>query len=348
MCAEFCNFNPCNIIVYVYHLTKRMMTPDLHERFITALKSRFPRKEIKHRVADLLGLSLDAAYRRVSGQVLFTPREIGIICMSLGISIDSLLYEDSQNIVWMPFILEIPIHVRSMDKLLDMIDFNLDTLINMSDKASSPEFVGIFNSLPLEFYIHSPILTKFMFFKWGRNFIGSEEFEKYSDWRLPDRLSRTADLLKSVPPFKQNYYVWDAALIWSLVRELDNLYRMRVMTSHEMEEVRDALKEILFALEKSLNGTGSSMNLSPEMSFYVSNIDLGFTTCFFESRQRHFVTFLNNFCFCMIHDNPDSFLKLKKWADSFKEISKQISPAGLVERKLFFDNQHKLIDFFLG
>lgn len=327
-----------------------MKTPDLHDRFVRFLKERFSPRDLKHQIAGILGLSLDAAYRRVSEQVLFTPREIGIVCQRLGISLDRFLHKSDDNVIWMPFVLKLPHSARSMDELFDQIDFNLEARKKITGNSGYPsEFGGVYNSLPLEFYIQSPALTKFMFFKWGRSFIGPEEFDNYAEWEIPERLSAISKSMKCITKFDAAYYVWDVELIWSLACELDNFHRMHVITTPEMEQIRDALKEILTTLEKTLNGTrGTSMELVSEADFFVSDIDIGFSNYFLQSGDRHLVTFLNNFSFSTIDNNIESFKELKEWTDSFQKLSKQLSGSGSIERKLFFDHQHKIIEQLLG
>lgn len=327
-----------------------MKTPDLHDQFLNCLKSRFSSAEIKSQIVHTLGVTPDAAYRRTSGQVLFTPREIGILSRKLGISLDRLLYKSSGEVVWMPFILEFPLHARSMDSLYGIIDYYLKRIEAIVSLAGSPSELGsIYNNLPLEFYIHCPVLTKFMFFSWGHNFMGSEEFDDYSQWQLPENVSALSERIKAVYRFDRAYYIWDSALVWSLVRRVRELHRMRVIDTPGKEEIREAVSHMLSDLEKTLNGThASQIGLLPDMEFYVSNINLGFTNNSYSAGEKHLVTFQTNFSFCGIEDNPESFRKMKDWMDSFKRVSVQLSTAGRSERKLFFDNQHKIIEQFLG
>lgn len=187
-----------------------------------------------------------------------------------------------------------------------------------------------------------------MFFRWGYNFVYTGEFDDYSKWEPPVKLNDLPERIKSVYKFHNAYYVWDAALIWSLVQELNNLYLMRIITTIEMEEIRNALKDMLSKMEKTLDGTHvPSIGLLPDTTFYVSNIALGFTNIYFNAAEKHFVSFRNNYSFSMINDNTESFTKLKDWSDSFKCLSRQLSGAGRIERKLFFDNQHRIIEQFL-
>lgn len=101
----------------------------------------------------------------MAGKVNFSIREMGILAKILNISLDSLLYQE-EDIQWLPFILETPLKFHSIDALCDMIDLNFKQIeeINQDEPGTSG---NVYHSLPLEFFVHSPLIMKFMFFKWG-------------------------------------------------------------------------------------------------------------------------------------------------------------------------------------
>lgn len=326
-----------------------METFNLHDRFLEDLKSRFSAKEIKQEIANILGISLDAAYRRLNKQVLFTPREIGILCKRLDVSLDRMIHTDNDLVLWMPFILEFPLQTRSIDDYLAMIDYSLNDIWNgIGNTGKVPKIAGVYSTLPLQFFIDSPVLTKFMFFKWGYNLINSDEFEQYSNWQPPEKLSDILDRIKQLYLFDNAYYLWDTTLIWSLLNDLDNLYFIRVMTKEEVNEVAYALKDILIKVEKILNGTHApSMDISSGTDFYVCDTYLGFTSIYLYSDEKHLITFYTSFSFSIFQDKPNSFLQMKNWLDSFRNISTQLSGSGRIVRRLFFDRQQQILDQFI-
>lgn len=319
---------------------------DLHEEFLKILHSKTSKKDIVNQVADMLIIEKDAAYRRLSGKVNFTVREIGIISKKLDFSLDRLIYSED-NQIWLPFTLAHPMLMKSMEFLFNEINLSIQRI---GDIVKEPAETGnIYSStLPLEFYLHSPVLTKFMFFKWGHYFIGTEEFNDYSGWEIPEKINGLLEKVKSICRFDKAYYILDGSAIYTLTKELSSFHKMHVITDKDKNEIKEALKNMLTELEQTLHGTHiPTISISPDSDFYVSPINLGFTSSYFTSENGHFINFITNFSYCLLNDSPESFLPLKSWIDSFRSISTLLSRSGRVERRLFFEEQYKALDYML-
>ena len=321
-----------------------MKKRDLHDEFIDELGNRIPKRaDLISRASDILRLEKESIYRRMAGKVNFSIREMGILAKELHISLDSLLYreEDTQ---WFPFILGIPLKFHSINALCDMVDLNLKRIGNIS-RAGPCETGKVYHTLPLELFIHFPLIMKFMFFKWGNYFVNSEEFNNFSRWELPDRLSTITEKYHDINNFQKAFYIWDNSLIWALSKEIDNFYRMHIITPQEKEEIKNDLKSLLLKLEKTLNGTFiPNIPLGPQIAFYVSSIPMGFTSCYYQSETQRLATLQTNFSFSLLENSKENLDKVKEWIKSFRNISTLLSESGRIERRLFFEAQYKIID----
>ena len=321
-----------------------MRKKDLHDKFIEELHKRnSKRAELINQVSDILKLEKESVYRRMAGKVNFSIREMGILAKILNISLDSLLYQE-EDIQWLPFILETPLKFHSIDALCDMIDLNFKQIeeINQDEPGTSG---NVYHSLPLEFFVHSPLIMKFMFFKWGYYFVQSDEYNNFSQWKLPPRLSAISEKYNVIYNFLHVFYIWDSSLIWALSKEISNFYKTHIISEQEKEDIKNELKLILSQLEKTLNGTRTpSIPFPPETDFLVSSINVGFSSSYFFSGNRHLALFQTNFSFSMIQDSEDNFNKIKEWINSLCHISTLLSRSGRIERRLFFNTQYRIID----
>lgn len=147
-----------------------MRKKDLHDKFIEELHKRnSKRAELINQVSDILKLEKESVYRRMAGKVNFSIREMGILAKILNISLDSLLYQE-EDIQWLPFILETPLKFHSIDTLCDMIDLNFKHIEEIN--RTNPARAGMSTTRCLwNVFIHSPLMMKFMFFKWGYYFV---------------------------------------------------------------------------------------------------------------------------------------------------------------------------------
>ena len=325
-----------------------MKKRNLHDVFIEVLYRKEAKKvNLINQISDNLKLEKESVYRRMSGKVNFSVREIGILARAFNISLDSLLYKEVE-LQWLPFVFESPSKLQSMDSLYDMIEFNLKQTEEIN-RHEPGEAGNVYNILPPEFYIHHPLITKFMFFKWGNYFVQSEEFSNFSQWRVPYRLNQIIEKYNDVYKFRKVFYIWDHSLIWTLTKEIYNFYRMHIITTQEKDDIKSELKEILSKIEKSLNGTYIPfMPTPPEIAFYVSSMNMGFTSCYYVSGDKHLALFQTNFSFSMIDNSVESFEKIKEWIQSLCKISTLLSGCGRIERRLFFEKQYAIIDDILG
>lgn len=321
---------------------------DLHEAFIKVLcEKKDKRSELVDIISDVLRIERESASRRLSGKVQFSAREIGLVANELGVSLDALIHR-SNGYQWIPFSFEYPMTLKSMDVLCDKIEHDFGRLKEVMQQGPV-ECGGVFNSLPLEFYIYYPFLAKFMFFKWGYYYVGTGEFDKFSSWEMPKRLMNVREQYDSVlSDLVSVFYIWDEPLIWSLINEIAKFHTACVITTEEKDMLKRDLKELLKNLELYIKGLFDTMaKKKVDMNFYVSTKGLGFDSFYLASDTAHLISLDMNFLRSPLHENKESFLALKKWINSLREVSTLLSGSGQVYRRLFFENQYKIIDMML-
>lgn len=318
---------------------------DMHEEFIGALKKRIPPKDLAQTIADILRIEKDSAYRRLNGRVSFSAREIGILATNLHISIDNLLYKN-EDYLTLPFMLKKPMNVESMNVLRDVIDMGLDKVAAL--EGTPRETGNIYNSIPMEFYLYSPELTKFMLFKWGYNFIGDKDFRNYSTWQVPEWADGLLKRMIDIFHFDKVYFIWDDSIMSNISKEINTMQKLDIITAEEKDMLRNAFKDMLLRLEQALKGTLTPTIISsPDVEFYVSSMPIGFTSSYYMSGDSHFIEMMTNFSFAFLDRDPDSFYRLKEWLDSIKGISTLLSRSARYERRAYFEKQHRIIDFVL-
>ena len=320
---------------------------NLHDELIAALYDKIPKRaDLVNKVSEILRIEKEPAYRRLNGKVQFSVQEMGLLANSLNISLDALLRKE-MGYQWIPFILDSPMQVKSIEIL---VDFQESCLIQMRDIMQGPsEYASVFNSIPLEFYIFHPYLMKFMYFKWGYYFVGTDEFNDFAHWELPERFIALKDLTESIiSEMTSVVYIWDDALIWTLVKEIEFFYKMHVISVEDKDLIKNDLKNQLTTLEKYIKGVHIPKYTSANVSFYVSSISTGVTSWCLSSGSQSISHFKTHFTRSPITNDYDCFVKIKEWIDSLKNISLLLSRSGQLERRLYFKKQHEIIDLVLG
>lgn len=242
--------------------------------------------------------------------------------------------------------MEYPLKLQSINVLCDLLDTRTKFLSGFTKKTS--EAGCIYNSLPIEFFVHYPTLMKFMLFKWGHYFVGTEEFNDFNRWRVPPKMAMVVERIKNKCIFDSIFYVWDRSLIWTLVGEIDNFCKMHVMDEENKTEIKKELKDLLSKLEQMLNGTYVPyMMMKSKISFYVSMMNFGFSCCYYASETQYSATFATNFSYSPIDSSRETFEQIKEWVKSLRNISTLLSDSGRIERRLFFEDQQKIVDELL-
>lgn len=321
---------------------------DLHEEFVRALCSKVPKKsDLVNLVSDILSIEKEPASRRLNGRVLFTVREMGILASAFHISLDELLHKEKEYFS-IPLYLNSPMKIRSMDSLCDRLDYTLDALRKVLQKPA--ELGSVYNVLPVEFFVFYPTIMKFMFFKWGHYFIGTEEFDNFSRWKLPGRLSNLKERYQQLGNIKTLYYIWDGSLIRSLIGEIRNFYKMHVIKTGEIEVLKNELKDLLLKLEDYLKGipvSGTFQEIE-NFQFYISNLNLGFSCTYGVSGSDFIAHYESFFASAKLDHTYQHVEKLIDWVKSLRSISLLISDSARIERRLFFEEQHRIVDEILS
>lgn len=320
---------------------------DYQEEFIRQLNNKAPRKaDLIDEIADLLFIERDAAYRRLAGKVDFKFGEACIVANKYNLSVDQVIHK-SADIFWLPFFMEHPMQARSIENMYDMIVRRIERVGEVT-KGDNSESGNIVNSLPMEFFMLSPLLSRFMFFKWGNFCVATEEFDRFSEWELPAKFEELPQKMRDVYTFENIYYIWDESIIWNLCRDISNFHRIGVLSAGETKELAFELKSMLGMIENAFeHDENPVLPGSPPIDFYVSPFTLGFVSHYYQSSEACSVMFETNYTFSEVEGCRDSCSKLKHWMDSFLEMSVRLSGTGRNDRAIFFNNQNQIIDRIL-
>lgn len=320
---------------------------DLLENFVGTINQRITNKrDLLELVMNVLHIEKDPAYRRLCGKVNFSVNEMGTLAEKLNISLDMLMHrKDDYQMV--PFTLSYPLQSPSMDVLCDSIDI----AINDAKELKPQKHGHILNAVPLEFYTPYPLLCKYMFFKWGYSFIGTEEFNNFSDWKIPDRLLDVDKrYYSSHKTLEDAFYLWDAPIIWTLANDIKLLNKIHIINDHEKEELKDCISELLINLESFLGGNSCNLpdSLYPSVNFYASRVYLGFSYRYISSDARYQAYLSINYAYSKLEYDDEGFKNIKKWIESLLSTSTLLSKSGQLERQIFFKEQYEIIKDVLG
>lgn len=317
------------------------------EEFIDALRKKIPhRPELVKEVSRILKIEKEPASRRLNGNVSFSVNEMGALARELSISLDTLLHKGDQ-LRWVPYIFELPWRQTSFDPLITLIEEHIARSKKICSAPRS-EFGAVYGSLPLEFFMPYDELMKFFLFKWGVFFVGTDEFNDYASWEVPDRFYPIREKLSNLCINRGKVmYIWDDTMIWALVKELSYLCVMHTIDDESRERIRTELHRVLTDIEAYIKKLNDSAPMEPEVSFYISTVQIGVNSWYHISEKGYSAFFETHFTRTPLSEDPESCLAIREWINSLKTISYMVSGSGHKERRLFFEEQHRIIDSIL-
>ena len=157
-------------------------------------------------LAELLGVNLDAAYRRMRGTTPLTFDEIGKICLKYKVSFDSSINYQGQYF---------PFQFRRMfeDKDFEILNYLQDILDQLRNLKQDPEACMTITAMDLPYFMQFGYsgLRKFKLYYWRRSVLNLEDFriKKFSAAEEEPEYEKVLEQIYRV------YHEFDSTEIWA-------------------------------------------------------------------------------------------------------------------------------------
>ncbi len=317
------------------------MTQDLLNRFIVALNYKTGNKrETASQIADILKIEKESAYRRLNGKVQFTVREMGLLAKAMNVSIDHLLYSDSEKL---PLLFQVGMNS------VEHLEIMMEDAVSNHEKIKSPDMMlgTVFNTLPVELFSQYPLLERFMFFKWEHMNAPDMQFTDFSSWQLPEKISEmNARLKDNFRSYKKVLYIWDKALIANLMNEIQYYATIQLLTPEDVKLIKDDLHSLLDQFQSYLRSGESRPYGIKDIDFevYVTHLNVAVVAFYVWSGDTYLSGIKTPFLQSCTHRDYKTGYKIYEWINSLKRVSSLISGSGEKERILFIKGEHEIVD----
>ena len=139
------------------------MNDSLQSQLIEQILLLFPKKaEAVEKLSDLLNLGRDAVYRRLRGDTMLTPDEVSLLARSFGISLDSLIFGDTDSVFF-----TFNAFSREINSLEDYLAGLHQNLAQLGSLKNVQLFYAS-SEMPVFHYFFYPELISFKLFVWGQ------------------------------------------------------------------------------------------------------------------------------------------------------------------------------------
>ncbi|MCF8374665.1 MAG: hypothetical protein K9H64_23805 [Bacteroidales bacterium] len=298
-------------------------------------------------LVDLLGVSMDSAYRRLRGETSLTLDEVVILCNHYKISFDSFINLESGNVSFNYTLMDEGL--LSFAKYHDSLLKDLKIISTAKEKriTYACEDIPVFHNISL-----GPI-AKFKMFYWMKSILNSPEFEgkQFDPALIPeefiDRARQIYDLYCLIPSVE----IWTDTTIQSTVKQIEFYWESGMFKSKEDAlEVCESLKEEMDIVQKQAERSTKypKPGVPPE---YENNYELYFSeieitnNCVFVNLGETRAVYLGHLSFnTMSTSNIGYCMETEQWLENLKRKSTLISGVAVKHRYQFFRSSLKFVD----
>lgn len=323
---------------------------DIQPSLILLLKQRIGKDEVLASVlSELLNMSLDAAYRRLRCQTLFSINELEKISRHFGISIDALFQVAKRNVTFDYSPLEN--FTSNMESYLKEIR---DSLLFVKNQGN-PELIITVNNTPFFQLFNFPYLVRFKLYFWGKTHLELKEYQnvKFKHERFSDEAFALGKELLTVYNSIPSKEIFDPELMRGFAREIyyyyeaqqfeDPLYAVWLYDKmlQFIEHLRDQAKigkKFIYNTQAPLTGNNFEM---------YHNETLNSITSFCYTTAKSSGLFLAHNFMNSLHTTNESYVSdTKNTLNCIISNSSKISETNEKERNAYFAELIKLIEAY--
>lgn len=176
-----------------------------------------PQLSLVDRVAEILFISSDSAYRRIRGETLLVLDEAAELCRVFGLSLDNMLSQQAQDIQFR--------NVRISNQHLTYYQFlqGLYEQISVLEACGSKEIIYMSKDLPLFHNFYFRPLIAFRYFFWMKTHLVNRDFEnlKFSFDLLPPEVETLSRKITTVYSRIPSTEMWNTESINSTISQIE-------------------------------------------------------------------------------------------------------------------------------
>jgi hypothetical protein len=215
----------------------------LQDYLFRQIKERLPDTEsLPERVAELLHISNDSAYRRIRGGTPLVLEEARILCEAFNISLDELFKVKKDAVLF------VPTQLNNKDYGFDQ--FLKDILANLKKVASfnNKQLIYMAKDLPLfHHFLYRPLFA-FRYFFWMKSVLQHPDFEhvKFSMDRLTPETEKLGREILSIYNEIPSVEIWNSECVNSTIAQVE-YYKEAGYFNNEKDiaEIYEALRQTI-------------------------------------------------------------------------------------------------------
>jgi len=315
------------------------------KKFIEKIKEFLPpHLSLAGLFTTVLGISNDAAYRRIRCETEMSIDEMYAICRYIGISADIVLLQDTELATFK--YVSITENIQNFERYLNSINHHLDTIIKHNEiQPNSVMLYYAAEEIPIFETLFNDILIPFKLYYWMRNILNIPYYQqkRFSFEDTPHHLLKSANAIYKKYKLIPSAEIWTNETILTFIKQMEFCLETGLFQRKE-----DALK-LIDAHNEMINELRKMAELShkpnrPDIPFLLYRCDIMIgTNCIVIEKDKHpYTAFISFNTLNSLSTTNEIFCKeASTWVHNLIKKSTLISGTSEKERYKFFNDMIK-------
>lgn len=290
-------------------------------------------------IAEVLDISKESAYRRLSGKMSFYVEELVILSGSLGFSVDELIARTNDE---SKVLISVETHEDPSIFFLERIKrFGLFLDKRLSDNSS--EMIIALNYLQVEFCLNYESLFRLMYYLWIHWKVKNSNGLKYSEVKIsPELLDLCKNLNCGVQELTNTTYIIDPNVFLTPLNLVLYYNKLGLINNEEKKEIKEDFHNMMDTIEKRLRAVDSLMET--KNYYYRSNFNIDVNSAYYIRNGEASSSFLLYFFNQVVVNSPKICKAHKEWLQSLMKYSILISGSNEIDQAEYLKKQREYID----
>ncbi|MFM2230654.1 MAG: hypothetical protein RL607_1912 [Bacteroidota bacterium] len=214
------------------------------ELLFKALRKKIGNRSLHDTLVESLGISYDAAHRRVSGKSKLSMDEALQLSKAFGISLDQL--EQNQN----HLICKKSTAVTSQTELAAYLE---NAYTHLAEFKNQVTFYYSAKDIPLFYTLGSNLLSKFKWYVWLNLLAKPEDNKAFDQFYLEQSIADYTQKLENLYRQSTVHELWNDSTLNSTLYQIDYYYEAGLLTAHHAQELLENLVTLIDHLEQKVN-----------------------------------------------------------------------------------------------
>jgi hypothetical protein len=306
------------------------ITKAMHqERLLKEIRKKIGDRSLNDELANILGISYDAAHRRTSLKAKLSFDEALELAKYYQISLNQFITSDQQIVV------QKTSAVTETGDLQSFFKNNLSVFENLplSDKMT---IYYSAKDIPFFYTLSDTLLSRFKIYVWMNLLNAKQVFIPFLQFSPPHFETNTKELRKKYE--EQNVVeLWNDRTVSSILHQISFYYDIRLLQKNEAQIILKEVKELIEYIEQKTES-------NPKFRLYENELmHLSNDIFFHHPEQSLFAIPTNMFGYILMNDAKTCDETLNYFDHQIKN-SKSLNTSGNRDRKKFFNKMYEQIE----